>query len=215
MEINKSLKLTDNQYYKTEQPKKIIVLHHTVSGKGVAGDVNWWNNTPDRIATSFIVEREKGVYQVFDEKYWAHHLGITASTLKQYGSSVSNQRLNQLSIGIEIDSWGGLTKGGDGNWYAGKICIEKSNVQEYPKGFRGFYAFEKYTKKQIADVKQLLLYLNKKYEIPLKYNPEMWEVSRKALVGTHGVFSHVSYRPDKSDCHPQPELIEMLKSLSV
>lgn len=217
MKINKLYSLKDNQYYKTEQPKKIIFLHHTVSGKGVEGDINWWNTTPDKIATAFIIDREKGIYQVFEEKYWAHHLGITSSLLKEFKSSVSNQRLNELSIGIEVDSWGGLTKGKDGQWYAsnGKILIPKDQVQEYPKGYRGFFAFEKYSTKQIEDLRQLLISLNEKYKIPLTYNEEMWDVNRKALAGTHGIWSHTSVRRDKSDCHPQPELIAMLRSLSV
>jgi hypothetical protein len=35
----------------------------------------------------------------------------------------------------------------------------------------------------------------------------------KALSGTPGVWTHVSYRADKSDCHPQIELINALKEL--
>ncbi len=41
----------------------------------------------------------------------------------------------------------------------------------------------------------------------------MFETNKQALNGYHGVFTHVSYREDKSDCHPQPELIQMLKSI--
>ena len=41
----------------------------------------------------------------------------------------------------------------------------------------------------------------------------MWDISDKALAGEAGVWTHVSFRTDKSDCHPQPELIQMLKSL--
>ena len=41
----------------------------------------------------------------------------------------------------------------------------------------------------------------------------MWEVSAEALKGKQGVWSHTSFRFDKSDIHPQPEIIEMLKSL--
>ncbi|WP_157969171.1 hypothetical protein [Chryseobacterium piscium] len=57
--------------------------------------------------------------------------------------------------------------------------------------------------------------MNEKHKIPLTYQEEMWVVNRKALAGTHGVWLHTSVSRDKSDCHPQPELIAMLKSLSV
>lgn len=204
----------ETQFYKQEVAKKIIVLHHTVSGLGIEGDVNWWIKTPERVATAFLIPREGGVVQVFDEKYWAHHLGIKQYMLNQFGSKVSNDRLNQLSIGIEIDNWGGLVRK-NGKWYnyAGGVVAD-CDVAQYPQGFRGYYAFEKYTDAQIKTVKELLLHLGKKWGINLEYRPEMWEFNRKAMVGTHGVWSHTSFRPDKSDCHPQIELIEMLKSLA-
>ena len=43
----------------------------------------------------------------------------------------------------------------------------------------------------------------------------MWDISRKALAGVAGIWSHTSFRPekDKQDAHPQPELITMLKGL--
>ena len=41
----------------------------------------------------------------------------------------------------------------------------------------------------------------------------MWEVSQDALCGKPGIYTHVSFRKDKSDCHPQKELIQMLKEL--
>ena len=41
----------------------------------------------------------------------------------------------------------------------------------------------------------------------------MFETNSLTLKGYHEVFTHVSYREDKSDCHPQPDLIEMLKSM--
>jgi len=73
--------------------------------------------------------------------------------------------------------------------------------------------FEKYTDKQILAVRQLLVYWKSRYGIPLTYNDAMWDVNNDALNGKGGVWTHVSYRSDKSDCHPQPELIAMLKSL--
>jgi hypothetical protein len=49
--------------------------------------------------------------------------------------------------------------------------------------------------------------------IPYAYNADIWDVTSRALTGEPGIFAHVSYRPDKSDCHPQPELIQMLQSV--
>jgi hypothetical protein len=41
----------------------------------------------------------------------------------------------------------------------------------------------------------------------------MFDVSKEALSGESGIWSHTSFRSDKSDIHPQGELIKMLKSL--
>lgn len=205
----------DDQYYRKQTNKKQIVLHHTVSGQGVNGDISWWRQTAVRVGTAIIVGWDGKIYQCFSSKYWAHHLGTHAA---------NNVALNKASIGIEIDAWGGLVRY-NRQWHPAKwdkdlkrfVANTKvapiQNVQVYPESFKGFYGFEKYTNEQIEAVRQLLVFWGEKYDIPLEYNEDMWDISQKALNGEKGVWTHVSYRKDKSDCHPQPELIKMLKSL--
>ena len=36
----------------------------------------------------------------------------------------------------------------------------------------------------------------------------MWDYSRSAMNGSPGIFTHVSFRKDKSDCFPQVEMVE-------
>lgn len=207
----------DNQYMKEQTAKKQIVLHHTVSGQGVDGDISWWKQTPDRVAVSVIVGWDGKIYQCFSSIYWAHHLGC---------KTANNTILNKASIGIEIDSWGGLAfNTADGKYYPAMWdAVNKKNipnlkvkpivnVQVYDKPFRGYKAFEKYTDAQIEAVRKLLVFWGGKYNIPLTYNADMWDFSNKAMAGTAGVWTHVSYRADKSDCHPDENLIKMLKSL--
>jgi N-acetyl-anhydromuramyl-L-alanine amidase AmpD len=206
----------ENQYFKEQTDKKQIVLHHTVSGQGVDGDIAWWRSTVDRVGTAIIVGWDGKIYQCFSTKYWAHHLGT---------HYVNNKELNMASIGIEIDSWGGLIED-NGLWYPAiwdninkknlpnKTKKPIQNVQVYDKPYRGFYGFEKYTDAQIETVAKLLIFWNEKYGIPLDYNEDMWDISTKAVKGDTGVWTHTSFRSDKSDCHPQFELIEMLKSLT-
>jgi N-acetyl-anhydromuramyl-L-alanine amidase AmpD len=206
----------DNQYFKEQTNKSQVVLHHTVSGQGVDGDIAWWRSTVERIGTALIVNWDGSIYQCFSSKYWSHHLGLKAA---------NNVELNKKSIGIEIDAWGGLVKANDNKWYPAKWNVASGvnvpnlnvkpieNVQEYPNGYRGFYGFQKYTNAQIESVRKLLVYFGGKYNIPLDYNESMWDVSKDALSGKSGIWTHTSFRKDKSDCHMQNELINMLKSL--
>lgn len=220
----KKVDFPETQYYKQEFPKSQIYLHHTVSGDNADGDVNYWKNTPERIATAIVIERDGDIIQCFSSKYWAHHLGVTSAVFNKYSMSNTNLQLNQCSIGIELDSWGGLIKDADGKFYpakidsSGKFVANKAvkpivDVVEYPNGFRGFYAFEKYTDKQIYSAKELILYWSGVYGIPTTYHDDIFDVTKRALNHEKGVFTHCSVRSDKSDTHKQKELVDMLKSL--
>ena len=204
--ILKKIKTVDfpsDQYVRKETKKEQIVLHHTVSSVGVKGDINWWLKDKRRIATAIIIHHDGTPYQCFSTKYWAYHLGVKGGSF-----------LDMHSIGVEIDSAGGLKKRESGGWedIYGRY-IEDSRVVEYKKGFRGYYAFEKYTGEQIETLRQLLLFWNDRYGIPLDYNESMWDKSSIAIDGEPGIWAHVSFRSDKSDVHPQIELINMLRSL--
>lgn len=215
----------ENQYHKSVAPKKQIVLHHTVSGDGVNGDISTWEDDPAVVATCMIVDRGGTPWQLFNSKYWAHHLGLKSS---------NNMILNRDSIGIEIDNWGQLVLGDGttkqfgtyndgtpkmvytvpGKFYTYYGTSVNVVTQHYPNGFMENYYYEKYTNAQIQTVGELLLYWHNSYGISLKYNEDMWDKSQNALNQVNGVWTHVSYRGNgKSDCHPQPELIEMLKTL--
>jgi hypothetical protein len=41
----------------------------------------------------------------------------------------------------------------------------------------------------------------------------MWEYSKIALNGSPGIWSHSSFRKDKSDCFPQKELMQVIEEL--
>lgn len=228
----------ETKYFPLEYPKKQIVLHHTVSNSNsVRGDIEHWLTLSDRIATCIIIDDKGIANQCFSSKYWAHHLGVKATYLQQKGFkdwTTRNVELNRGSIAIEIDNWGGLILGDGtakqfgmkedkvtpniittvpGKYYAAYGNVVTCEVQTYATPFRGYNYYEKYNDKQIQTVGELLLLWHIKYGIPLDYHPEMWEINKKALSGEPGVWTHVNYRSDKSDCHPDPNLIEMLKTL--
>lgn len=206
--------LPETQYYKAEFEKKQIVLHHTVSGDKGTNDITYWKNTPERVATCVVVERDGDIIQCYSSKYWAHHLGVKQQVFIKQGLKPINEKLNKMSIGIEIDSWGGLTKVGDKFISEFKQEVPKENVIRYPNKFRGFEYFEKYTQQQIQAVEDLLIYWSKLYKIPLTYHESIFAISKDALTGVPGLYTHCSYIEGKSDIHPQPEMIEMLKNVA-
>lgn len=216
------------KYYRSIYEKTQIDLHHTVSGNGVQGDINWWIKSLFRIATAFIIARDGVIHQLFNSAYWAYHLGVKDATLSALGiTNVSAKGLNRNSIGIELDSWGGLLPVGASLFYPAKWDKErkiyvpnnkckpltKDSVIEYQEPYRGFTFYERYTDAQLASLYELLRYLTVRNDIPRQYNENMFEMNIEALSGAPGIWSHSSHRDDKSDVHPQPELIETLKRL--
>ncbi len=200
------VKFSESQYYKEEQIKKQIVLHHTVSGPDARNVFEAWASNPEHIATAFVIAGDGAIYQGFNSKYWAHHLGCKTS---------NNLALNKASIGIEVCNWGGLTLK-DGKYYTTyKREVAPEFVIDYGKKFRGYRFFHKYTPEQIESLRQLVVYLAKKYKISMDYKEDMWDISKDALAGKGGIYAHVSFRADKSDMHPQEELVRMFESISV
>ena len=221
----------DDQYYPIETDKKQIVLHHTVSYRGVQGDINWWLGDDARVATHIIIDWKGVPYQCYSTRYWGHHLGVKVAIFEAFNIDLiwkkrsngksyvaNNEILNQHSIGVEIDSLGPLELKEDGKLYDAynREFKDMSRVYEYDKPFRGYKYYEKYTDEQIQTTKELLLFWKEHWNIPLTYNADMWDMSKRALSGEPGVWAHVSFREanKKQDVHPQENLIEMLKGLT-
>lgn len=206
LDISKIVQVTfpESQYYKENTAKNQVVIHHTVSSANAKNVFSGWASNSERVATPFVIAGDGVIHQGFSSKYWAHHLGTKAS---------NNTALNKGAVGIEVCSWGGLTKKGDKYYSAFNSEVPASQVMDYGQKWRGYQYFHKYTAAQIESLRQLIVYLCDTYAIPKTYIPGMWDLNNDALAGKKGVYTHVSFRTDKSDMHPQPELIEMLKNL--
>lgn len=203
------VRLKETQYYQEEFPKKQIVLHHTVSDGNAKSVMNWWASTPAKIGVAFIIDRDGIIHQCFSSKHWAHHLGTKAK---------NNKQLNQQSIGIELCSWGGLTlkenpmlKGNPKFFSSTGTEVPKEEVVKLDKPFRGYLYFQKYTSSQLNSLQILVNYLCETYGIPKNYNSDMWDYSRMAMSGNPGIWTHVSFRKDKSDCFTQKDMIKIIK----
>jgi N-acetyl-anhydromuramyl-L-alanine amidase AmpD len=223
MKVYKNWNFPETHYFKEKTKKTQITIHHTVSGDGVEGDMSWWLQGTSRIATSFVIDREGRLHKCFSDDHWANHLGGRATDFA--AMSVPYKKLDSTNIGIELDSWGALVQHTDEKFYPVRYegnkalpnlkCKPAAYIYEYcsTHRFRGIQYYERYTTAQLETLHELLIYLQKKHNIPANYNSDIWSLCRRALQGEPGIYSHVSFRPDKSDCHPQPELINLLKAL--
>jgi len=59
------------------------------------------------------------------------------------------------------------------------------------------------------------IYASKNVNMWGKYDTvsKKWLAEPVAYSQAKGIWTHVSYVPDKSDCQPQPELVNLLKTL--
>ena len=217
----KQVPLDKDEYIQEEVKKHQIVLHHTAGNSSGVSTIGIWNTDKrGRIATCVTISgkgQSRNTYdgeicQAFSSRHWAYHLGIKPDVFRANG--VKPQNLDKLSIGIEICNWGPLDKVGDKFFNYVDREVPKDQVCELETPYKGHKYYHAYTDAQIESVKQLLLYWKNVHNIDITYKEEdMWKVSKNALLGTPGVYTHNSYRRDKTDVSPQPKLIAMLKSL--
>lgn len=195
----KKIPLAADQYYQGVYQKTHIFLHHTAGGSA-AGAIAGWSSNPENVATPYVIERTGDIYECYDPKFWAYHLGIKGGTA-----------LEKASIGIEIVSYGNLTlKDGKYLTYTNRILPESEVLKI---DFRGFKYYQRYTEAQIASLKILLPYLMDRFKIKLQDNTDkFWEFSDPSKLPP-GIYSHTTVRKDKVDIFPQPEIVELVKGL--
>lgn len=212
--------MDDNEYIRVQTDKKQIYLHHTAGRSSGVRCINHWNNDKrGRVATCVVISgkdaqlsKDGEICQAFSSRYWAYHLGVKSEIFKAYG--VPYQLLDKISIGVEICNWGYLYEK-DGKYYNYvNIEVPIDEVTILDKPYKGKTFWHKYTNAQIESVRQLLVFWRERYNIDITYNEcDMWEISKRALRGSNGLFTHNSVRPTKMDIYPCPRLIKMLKEL--
>lgn len=186
--------LPATQFYQEERPKNQIVIHHTVGGSA-RSTFNWWLQDPGRIGTAFIIDRDGSVFQVFESRFWAHHLGLT---------SADNTKLNKTSIGIELASEGPLEKK-DGVFYAydGLRKYPGGNIVRFEPPFRGREYMDAYDMKQILSCFELVELLCRQFGIKKEILPAARRFQAlEENKSFQGVIGHCDVRPDKTDPHP-------------
>ena len=211
----KQVQFSASNYFADSYEKKQIYLHHTAGNYNGELVFKGWANNQERIATCVVISGKGAssidgeIIQGFNSQYWAYHLGVKKEMFSNL--SIPYQALDKLSIGIEICNWGQLTLK-DGKFY-NYINKEVPSSEVIECHYKGHKYFHNYTDAQIESVRQLLLMFGEKYKIPLTYNDDIWDITKRAYKGESGVYTHNSVRKDKVDVYPHPKLISMLKSL--
>jgi N-acetyl-anhydromuramyl-L-alanine amidase AmpD len=211
----------DNQYMKEEIAKDTIYLHHTEGNANAVSVIDYWNSSPERVGTAFIIDGYGKIFQCFSSKYWSWHLG-GESQLYPNGrpkGALSSQVLNSKAIGVEMCSWGPIKSVTDANYKPAFMTrsgeyIDASKVRHLDKPYKGYSNYQFYTPNQLSSLKDLLRYVSDKWHIPTAWKGMgMFDIDPRAQAGQPGIWTHTSVRTDKYDCWPQPELIDVLTTL--
>lgn len=200
-------------------------IHHTAGWDNPYKTIrNWNNDTRGRVATQYVIggSNIKGntkydgeVVECFPNGYLGWHLG-----------KVGNFAIHKFSGGVELNNFGYLKEknGKFYNYVNGEVPEEM--VCDLGYEFRGFRYWHAYTPKQIESLRLLILHLKKIYPtmdlengLPKLLREGMdpkdaFEFNEEAYNAKQfGLWTHTNVRKDKFDCSPQPELVNMLRTL--
>lgn len=229
--------LPNHAYHNRTTEKKWIFLHHTAGWQNPYRVIDHWGERPHKVATEFVIggqsihndnsKHDGKILQAIPNNCWAWHLGI------------GNQPLHRESIGIELCSFGKITKGyfekdqngipkpivrGKNSYftYVGQE-VNPEQVTELDAPFRGYNYFHEYSIEQLKSLKKLLLHLAEKHNIDIREGlPNLIRkegvkafdrVGTKMCIDSPGLWSHGSVNGDKFDICPQNSLIQMLLEL--
>ena len=213
-------KYMDKDEYLTGPTKKeYLFLHHTAGGNDPYGVVKMWNNdTRGRIGTEFVMGGQSAfngndiydgvIVQAFPEGAYAWHLGDNGSDY-----------MHSHSVGIEVCNFGQIK---NGLTYTGQKA-DPLQIVELKQPFRGYKFWHRYSDKQLATLKELILYIADRDNIDVRKGL-VEEIKAKGAGGfewnenayygrVKGMWTHTSVRKDKVDMFPQQELMDMLLSL--
>ena len=233
--------LPSGEYYPGPVNKRWIFLHHTAGWHDPHGAVSTWrgdNRGP--VATEFALggqsilgnntKHDGELVQIFPRGGYGWHLGT------------GNDAMHRESVGIEVCSFGQLTKGGFHRYdaaakkyvwvklkpncfytYVGTEA-HPSQIYELSQPFRGYTHWHRYSDKQVEVLKDWIIYIGNRDNIDVrkgiveqirKIGPaSAFDLLDIALCNrTPGVWLHTNVRKDKVDLFPQQEIVDMLLSL--
>jgi len=230
LEIDKAY-LDGDEYVKDYgkiQPENFFI-HHTAGWNNPYNTINSWNRDDrGRVATQYCIggtsvkvgsygdDKYNGqVVECFPDNYIGWHLG-----------KVGNFNMSKYSSAVEINNFGYVTKK-NGKYYTYVNSeVPESMVCDLGYEFRGHQYWHAYTKEQIESLGLLIKHVKNIYPdidmvsgLPqlLKdgvHPKEAFDFNDDAYNGRiKGLWTHTNVRKDKFDCFPQPELVDLLKTI--
>jgi N-acetyl-anhydromuramyl-L-alanine amidase AmpD len=231
--------LPEQVYFKVEQNKKWIFLHHTNGWHNPFKVIDEWARHPEKkVATEFVIgglsikNDNEDIYDgkilhAIPDKFYAWHIGI------------GNQAMHRESIGIELCNFGNLTKGYFNKKKNGKLQkfeadpnkfytsygqeVHANQVETLKEPFRGYLHWHKYSDEQLKELKNLLQYLSYTYKIDIRKGlPQLVKqmgaqafdiVDIHQCRNTPGLWSHTNVSAQKFDVAPQEGMMNLLFSI--
>jgi N-acetyl-anhydromuramyl-L-alanine amidase AmpD len=190
----------ENYYIAEAAPKERVVLHFT-SGY-LKGDVQVLTTPKDdparRVSVAFLIARDGTIYNLFNSRHWAYHLGPTAVG--------GNTQMSRSSVAIEISNIGPLALQNNSLIAASssKAYCDLSETVYYRRvSYRGYNYYAGFTEAQYASLVTLLRYLTARFNIPRRFLPQSSRYeTRNDVPNFRGIVSHVNFRTDKFDIGP-------------
>lgn len=215
--------LPEGEYLENESPilNDYLFIHHSESWNNPFKVIDYWGKDKrGRVGTEFVIGGQNiktgdttydgQVAQAFPEGAQAFHLGATGSYY-----------MNRHSVGIELCTFGHLTQ--HERTYTGlKASLEQICYLE--QSFKNFIVWHKYSDEQLKSLKKLIIHVSNRDNIDLDEGLIKWikkegpfkafDFHLEAYEGkVKGLLTHGNVRKSKSDCFPQPELVDMLLTL--
>jgi len=230
--------LPKGEYFEGPTEKEWFFLHHTAGWNNPYKTIDQWGrDSRGAVATEYVLGGQKitdnnaefdGVLvKAFPKGGWGWHLGT------------GRGKLHSNSVGIELNNFGYLTKGGYYKRIDGKkTWIRKTpgkfytyvgteahpdQVIELEKAFRGHKYWHNYSDAQIEALKKWSKYIALRDDIDIsKGLPELVRTMGafeafdfcdvKYVTANPGLWCHTNVQKGKVDLYPHPKLIELLLS---
>jgi hypothetical protein len=206
LRFQRGLRLPAGEFFDTAEPKSGICIHHTVGGSAES-TYKWWlqdrgkDGAGIKVGTSFIIDGDGTVFEVFDPRAWAYQFGLPWVATKKIA-------FEKRFIGIEIASEGALIEQ-DGQLYcfdrvSDRTKKPRTDAFDYGQPYRGYRYFDRYEEPQIAALIELINLLCDQHAIPRDVPDGFLDFHGERLADFKGIIGHTMVRTDKTD--PLPDV---------